>query len=88
MQTITFDVASRQLKNIIHKVIQDKEETVIALNEGAVVLLEANEWAHMKETLRLLGDKTSLTALLTAHAIRDQGQRPEGINPEEAFCDV
>jgi PHD/YefM family antitoxin component YafN of YafNO toxin-antitoxin module len=88
MQTITFDVASRELKDVIQKVIRDKEETVISLNEGAVVILEESEWVHLKETLRLISDKTSLTALLASHSMRDMGQKPEGIDPDEAFSDI
>ncbi|MGD9975416.1 MAG: hypothetical protein AB7S77_20330 [Desulfatirhabdiaceae bacterium] len=88
MQTVTFDVAERDLKNIIHKTIRDKDEIIIAVDEGAVVLLEESEWGHIKETLRLLSDKISLSALIESHAIRDFGQKPEGITPDEAFDDV
>jgi PHD/YefM family antitoxin component YafN of YafNO toxin-antitoxin module len=88
MHTITYDTAARDLKSVILKVVEDKDETIIATNEGAVVILDESEWSHIKETLRLLSDKESLAALITSHAIRDQGGRPEGIRPEEAFRDV
>jgi PHD/YefM family antitoxin component YafN of YafNO toxin-antitoxin module len=88
MHTITYDTAARDLKSVILKVVKDKDETIIATNEGAVVILDESEWSHIKETLRLLSDKQSLAALITSHAIRDQGGRPEGIRPEEAFRDV
>jgi len=88
MNTITLDTASQDLKSVILKAIRDKEETIIATNEGSVVVLDEGEWAHMKETLRLLSDKDSLAALVESHAIRDKGGRPEGIGPEEAFKDV
>ncbi len=88
MNTITFDAASRDLKSVILKAVKDKDETIIATNEGSVVILDENEWSHMKETLRLLSDKDSLAALIGSHAIRDKGGRPEGIDPEEAFNDV
>lgn len=88
MQTVTFDVAERDLKNIISKTIRDKDETIIAVDEGAVVLLEESEWDHIKETLRLLSDKISLSAMMESHAIRDIGQKPEGMTPDEAFDDV
>jgi PHD/YefM family antitoxin component YafN of YafNO toxin-antitoxin module len=88
MNTITLDRASQDLKSVILKAIQDKEETIIATNEGSVVLLDESEWSHIKETLRLLSDKESLAALLESHAIRDKGERPEGTSPEEAFKDV
>ena len=88
MHTITIDVASRDLKSIILKALNDKDETVIATNEGSVIVLDEREWSHIKETLRLLSDKDSLAALIASHAVRDRGERPEGIGPEEAFEDV
>lgn len=88
MRTVTLDQAIGDLKNIIQRTIQDKDETVIASNEGAVVMLEENEWSNVKETLRLLSDKESLTALLESHAIRDRREEPESVSPEEAFKDV
>jgi len=88
MQTVTFDVAERDLKNIIHKTIRDKDEIIIAVDEGAVVLLEKSEWGHIKETLGLLSDKISLSAMMESHAIRDDGQKPDGVIPDEAFDNV
>ena len=88
MHTITFETASQNLKNVILKTIRDKDETIVATDEGSVVILDESEWSHIKETLRLLSDKDSLTALIEAHADRDKGKRPEGISPEEAFKHV
>jgi PHD/YefM family antitoxin component YafN of YafNO toxin-antitoxin module len=88
MHTITFDTASEDLKSVILKTIKDKEGTIIAMDEGAVVILDEREWSNIKETLRLLSDKDSLAALIESHASRDKGERPEGIGPEEAFKDV
>ena len=88
MRTVTLDQAIGDLKNIIQRTIQDKDETVISSNEGAVVMLDENEWSNIKETLRLLSDKESLAALLESHAVRDRREEPEGVSPEEAFKDV
>ncbi len=88
MQTITYDKASQNLKSVILRAVRDKEETVIASDEGSVIILDEIEWSHIKETLRLLGDKKSLAALVESHAIRDRGGRPEGVDPEDAFKDV
>ena len=88
MHTITFDQASENLKSIIRNTIKDKDETVIATDEGSVVVLDEREWSHIKETLWLLSDKNSLAALIESHAIREKGERPVGIDPEEAFKDV
>jgi len=88
MQTVTLEQASVDLKSIIKRAIRDRDETVIASNEGAVVVLDENEWSNIKETLRLLSDKESLAALLESHALRDRGEKPEGVTPEETFKDV
>jgi PHD/YefM family antitoxin component YafN of YafNO toxin-antitoxin module len=88
MRTVTLDQATSDLKNIILRTIRDHDETVISSKEGAVVVLDESEWSNIKETLRLLSDKESLTALLESHAIRDRGEKPGGVTPEEAFKDV
>jgi len=88
MHTITYDTAAKDLKSVILKAVKDKDETIIATNEGSVVILDESEWSHIKETLRILSDKESLAALIGSHAIRDQGGRPEGIAPEDAFKDL
>ena len=88
MHTITFNQASQDLKGVIKKTINDKDETIIATDDGSVVILDESEWSHIKETLRLLSDKAALTSLLESHAIRAKGKRPAGINFEKAFADV
>jgi PHD/YefM family antitoxin component YafN of YafNO toxin-antitoxin module len=88
MRTVTLDQATRDLKSIIKKTIRDHDETVIASDEGAVVVLEENEWSNIKETLRLLSDRKSLIALLESHTIRDKGKNPESVTVEEAFNDI
>lgn len=88
MPTVTLEQAGQDLRGIIQRAIRDKEETIIASDDGAVVVLAEPEWENIKETLRLLSDKESLAALLASHAVRDKGRRPEGITPDEAFRDV
>ena len=88
MRTITLDQAVDNLRKIIQRTIQDKDETVIASIDGSVVVLDENEWSNIKETIRLLSDKQSLAALIESHAIRDRGEEPKGMKPEEAFKDV
>jgi PHD/YefM family antitoxin component YafN of YafNO toxin-antitoxin module len=88
MRTVTLKQADEDLKGIIQRAIRDKDETIIASDEGAVVILDEIEWSNIKETLRLLSDKQSLAALLESHSLRDKGERPEAISPEEAFKDV
>ena len=88
MRTVTLDQAGADLKAIIQQTIRDKDETVIASSDGAVVVLDENEWLNIKETFRLFTDKQSLSALMESHAIRERGEKPKGITPEEAFKDV
>ena len=88
MHTVTLDVASQDLRGLILKIIKDKDETVIATDNGSVVVMEESEWSHVKETLRLLSDKESLAALIESHSIRDRDEVPVGISPDEAFRDV
>ncbi len=83
MRTVTLDQASADLKAIIQQTIRDKDETVIASSDGAVVVLDENEWSNIKETLRLFTDKQSLSALLESHAIRDRSEKPNGITPKK-----
>ena len=88
MRTVTLDQATSDLKAIILRTIRNHDETVISSKEGAVVMLDEGEWSNIKETLRLISDKESLAALLESHVIRDRGEIPEGVTPEEAFKDV
>jgi len=88
MHTVTLKEADRDLKAIIRRTIRDKDEIVIASDEGAVVMMDEAEWSNIKETLRLLSDRESLAALLESHMARDRGRRPDGIAAEDAFKDV
>jgi PHD/YefM family antitoxin component YafN of YafNO toxin-antitoxin module len=88
MHTVTLKEADRDLKAIIRRTIRDKDEIVIASDEGAVVIMDEAEWSKIKETLCLLSDRESLAALLESHMARDRGQRPDGIAAEDAFKDV
>jgi PHD/YefM family antitoxin component YafN of YafNO toxin-antitoxin module len=49
MQTITYDKASQDLKSVILRTLKDKDETIIASDEGSVVILDESEWSHIKE---------------------------------------
>ena len=88
MRTVTLEHAITNLESIIQNTIRDHDETIIASREGSVVVIDESEWSNIKETLRLLSDKESLTALLESHAIRDRGGKPVGLSAEEAFGDV
>ena len=88
MRTVTLEHAITNLESIIQNTIRDHDETIIASREGSVVVIDESEWSNIKETLRLLSDKESLTALLESHAIRDRGGKPVGLSAEEILGDV
>ena len=88
METILLKQAKSDLQGIIRRAVVDRDEIVIASDDGAVVVLDQQEWSHIQETLRLISDKDSFSALLAAHALRDRGEKPAGLTPEETFRDV
>ncbi len=83
MNTLSLQEASSNLPNIIENTIKNSDETVIATDLGAVIMIDENYWEEIQETLRLLKDKKSLAALLDAHCQRDQGMVPQGKSIEE-----
>jgi PHD/YefM family antitoxin component YafN of YafNO toxin-antitoxin module len=48
-------------------------------------MIDKTYWEEIQETLRLLSDKKSLTALLEGHQQRDQGIIPSGKTMDEVF---
>jgi len=88
MHTVTVEHAASDLRTLIEKTIHDHDETVIASDAGAVVMIDEREWESIQETLRLFGDKRSLKALLAGHMDRDKGRVPESLGIEEAFRDL
>ncbi len=88
MISVSVEKAARTLPQLIRDTLKDCEETVIVSDSGSVVLLDQAEWENMQETLRLLCDRKSLTALIEGHKNRDRGSRPDAISPGEAFYDL
>ena len=74
MKTITLNNAILDLPNIISSVIKDNEETVIATDSGAVIMVDQGNWNSIIETLRLLKDEKALKALLKGHKDRDENK--------------
>ncbi len=64
MKTVTLEQAVTDLREMIKDALQSKEAITIATEEGAVTILPEEEYASMKETLKLLADKGDL---LTEH---------------------
>lgn len=74
MKTITLNNAILDLPMIISSVIKNQEETVIATDDGAVIMVDQENWNSIIETLRLLKDNKSLEALLNGHKDRDENK--------------
>jgi len=88
MPSVIISKAKKDLTNIINMTLRNHDETVIVSEEGSVVLLEESEWKNIQETLNLLNDKQSLSALISGHAARDAGKTAEGKSVEEIFTNV
>jgi len=64
------------LSSMVHHTLESHEEVSIATSRGAVVMLAQDDYEGMQETLRLLNDKKSLSALLESHKHRDEHTQP------------
>ena len=76
------------LSSMVHHALESHEEVSIATSQGAVVILAQDEYESMQETLRLLNDKKSLSALLESHKHRDEHTQPPSYTVLEAFDDL
>ncbi len=88
MNTVTVQNVKNMLPDLVQNTIENCEETVIVSDAGAVVLIDQREWERIRETLRLLKDKTSLKALLDGHKARDTGLPVKTSTIEEEFYDL
>jgi len=76
------------LSNMIDHTLKSHEEVSIATSQGAVIMLAQEEYNNIQETLRLLYDKKSLSALLESHKNRDNNIKPISFSILEAFDDL
>lgn len=88
MQFYTLQQASTDLGRVIASALRNQEEAAIISDSGTVILIPEEEFASMRETLRLLNDRRSLSALLAGHARRDAGQAPDSLSVDQAFYDL
>ena len=88
MNTLTLKEASTNLPHIIAKTIKNSDETIIIGDDGAVIMIDKDYWEEIQETLLLLRDKKSLTALLEGHQQREQGFIPASKTMNEVFNDL
>jgi len=88
MKALTLQEASTNLPYIVAETIKNSDETLIVSDEGVVIMIDKDYWEEIQETLRLLRDKKSLSALLEGHRQRDQGIIPSSKTIDEVFNDL
>ncbi len=88
MLITTLEKANNDLSNIVYHTLKSHEEVSIASDKGTVVMLAQEDYESMQETLRLLGDKKSLKALLDSHQQRDNNEPLKSYSVAEVFCDL
>ncbi len=79
MHTETFSDTRANLKAIMDKVVLDRAPVKITRKRGqeAVVMVSADEWASIEETLYLLRSPANAKALLDSVAELDAGNGTE-----------
>jgi len=64
MKTVTLNTAVQNLPGLIKQTLNNQEETIIATNDGAVVMVDQKEWNNMLEHIHILKDKRGMRAIL------------------------
>jgi PHD/YefM family antitoxin component YafN of YafNO toxin-antitoxin module len=88
MNVLSLREASSNLPKLVENTIKNCDETLIVTDYGAVMMIDKEYWEEIQETLALLSDKQSLTALLEGHNLRDKGIKPSGKTINEVFNDL
>ena len=88
MKTITLKQAQADFKEIINYSLKTHDEVNIASENGAVIVMPQEDYDAIQETLRLLSDKHSLNALLSAHELRKKGESPKSYTIKDVFGDL
>lgn len=88
LNTFSLQEAAANLSQVIAETIENSEETLIVSNKGSVIMIDKDYWEEIQETLRLLRDKKSLTALLEGQQQRERGITPSGKTISELFDDL
>jgi len=88
MKTVTIEQLNNDMSSIINYSLTTHDEVNIATNTGSVIILPQEDYESMQETLRLLMDKKSLTALLEGHKNRDEGNILKSQSVKDVFSDL
>lgn len=84
----TLENMNNNLSSMLYHTLESHEEVSIATSKGAVIMLSQDEYNSMQETLRLLNDKKSLSALLASHDDRDNDRPSTSYSISEVFNDI
>ena len=78
MQTVSYSEARDNLKKVIDKAVADRAPILITRQRGEnVVMISAEEWAGMQETLHLMASPANAKRLLDGIARLDAGEGEE-----------
>jgi len=77
----------KQLSKYHRHVIDDSDPLYIPSKAGTVVVIPADEYENMVETLRVMADSVTMKSLRDTEELRRKG-KPTGISIEEAFSDL
>ena len=78
MQTVTYSEARENLKAVMDKAIADRAPVLITRQRGEnVVMISAEEWAGMEETLHLMASPANAKRLLEGIARMNAGEGEE-----------
>jgi|GEM_PF-792489 len=64
MKTVTLNTAIENLSELIKNTLENQEETIIATDDGAVVMVDQKEWNNMWAHIDLMRDKRGMQAVL------------------------
>lgn len=78
MRTVSYTQARDNLKQVLDRVVADRAPTLITRQRGEnVVMISADEWAGMEETLHLMSSPANAKRLLDGIARLDAGKGEE-----------
>lgn len=78
MQTVSYSDARDNLKKVMDKAVSDRAPILITRQRGEnVVMISADEWAGMEETLHLMASPANARRLLEGIARMDAGEGEE-----------
>lgn len=78
MQTVSYSEARENLKAVMDKAVADRAPVLITRQRGEnVVMVSAEEWAGMEETLHLMSSPTNAKHLLDGIAELNAGRGVE-----------